>query len=152
MNHVHELRELLRAYLTSLERLRPYGIESLSDYAEYAFEQALQGKRVARGKKGHDVLLPRLGRVQVKERRLPADGRLEERLHLRNCSSEGCDFIGAVIFANDYTVKKATLVPFAEVERMILTHPDREKKVRFDLIAALPSAVDLTERLQRLLD
>src|SRR5881409_2028364 len=100
------LRQLIVEYLSALEGLRPYGIESLSDYAEYAFEKALGGKRVPRGAKGHDVIVPKLGRLQVKERRLPADARIEERLHFRNLCEDSCDHVGAVIFHNDYTVKK----------------------------------------------
>lgn len=145
-----ELRDALKAYLSALDQLRPYGIESIPDFAEYIFEQALNGERVARGSKGHDVLAPKLGRVQVKERRLPSNGRLEERLHLRNVSDKSCDYIGAVIFNNDLSVKKATLVPHAPVWRLILSHNDPEKKVRFDLLASLPGARDLTKELRRI--
>lgn len=65
MPEAKRIRELLREYLASLEQLRPYGIESLADYSEFAFEQILGGKRAGRGEKGHDVLVPGLGRVQV---------------------------------------------------------------------------------------
>jgi len=145
------LRQLISDYLAALEKLRPYGIESLCDYAEYAFERALGGKRVARGLKGHDVVVPRLGRVQVKERRLPADGRIEERLHLLNVTKSSCDHVGAIIFNNDYTVKKATLVPHPQVWTLLCAHPDPEKKVKFDLLARLPGAIDLTDRLRQVL-
>ncbi len=149
--HTAEIRALLNAYLTALDGLRPYGIESISDFAEYVFERALQGKRAGRGSKGHDVLVPKVGRVQVKERRLPSDGRIEERLHLRNVSATSCDYLGAIILNNDFTVRKATLVPHAQVWRMILSHPDPEKKVRYDLVASLPGATDMTERLRRVI-
>jgi hypothetical protein len=143
------LRHLLSQYLAALEALRPYAIESIADYAEYLFEQALGGKRVGRGVKGHDVVVPGLGKVQVKERRLPADGRIEERLHLRNMTCDSCDQLGAIIFNNDLSVRKGLLVPQIDVWPVIVEHTDPEKKIRFDLIAALPSAVDLTLRLQR---
>jgi hypothetical protein len=145
-----ELRQLLSDYLTSLDRLRPYSIESISDYAEYLFEHALGGKRVGRGSKGQDVLVPNVGRVQVKQRRLPSDGRIEERLHLRNVTCDSCDQIGAVIFNNDLSIKKALLARHDEVWKLILTHSDPEKKVKFDLLASLPSTVDLTARLRAL--
>jgi hypothetical protein len=102
-----ELRRLLNEYLTALERLRPYAIESIADYAEYLFEQALGGKRVRRGVKGHDVVVEGVGRIQVKERRLPTDGRVEERLHLRNMTCDSCDHLGSVIFNSDLSIKKA---------------------------------------------
>jgi hypothetical protein len=147
-----ELRRLLSEYVASLEALRPYGIENLCDYAEYAFEKALDGRRESRNKKGHDVICTQYGRVQVKERRLPADGRVEERLHLGNVKPNSCDYVGAVIFHNDYRVKKATLVAHAEVWRLMETHPDPEKKVKFDLLASLPGAIDMTARLREVLE
>ncbi len=151
MPDTSELRELLVAYLYAMERLRPYGIESIADFAEFLFASALGGERVGRGKKGHDVIVPKMGRVQVKERRLPADGRKEERLHLKNMECSSCDFLGAVIFENDFGIKKATLVPHKIVWQVILRHPDPERKVRFDLIAGLPGAEDMTERLRKIL-
>jgi hypothetical protein len=148
MSDTAEIRRLLTQYLAAMDRLRPHGIESMADFAEHLFAITLGGERLTRGSKGHDVLVPDLGRVQVKERRLPADGRIEERLHLKSLSCDSCDYLAAVIFANDFTVKKATLVPHAEVWQLIRSHRDPERKVRFDLIAALPSAVDMTERLR----
>ena len=53
-DHGVDIRALLNAYLTALDGLRPYGIESICDFAEYAFEKALNGKRERRGSKGHD--------------------------------------------------------------------------------------------------
>jgi hypothetical protein len=85
----------------------------------------------------------------VKERRLPTDGRVEERLHLRTITCDSCDHLGAVIFNSDLSIKKAVLVAHKDVWRLIREHSDPEKKVRFDLIAALPSAVDMTDRLRR---
>ena len=93
--------------------------------------------------------MPKLGRVQVKERRLPSDGRIEERLHLRNITATSCDYIGAVIFNNDFTVKKAILVPHAPVWELILGHPDPKKKVRYDLLDNLQGARDMTDQLRR---
>lgn len=139
---------MLNEYLAALEALRPYAIESIADYAEYLFEQALGGKRVKRGVKGHDVIVEGLGRIQVKERRLPADGRVEERLHLRNMTCDSCDQLGAIIFNNDLSIRKAVLIPQNDVWRLVVEHPDPEKKVRFDLIAALPSAINVTTRLR----
>lgn len=147
-----ELRNLLSDYLAALERLRPFAIQSLSDYAEYVFAQAFNGKRGTRGQKGHDVLVPNLGRVQVKQRCLPADGRIEERLHCRNIACDSCDYVGAVIFNNDLTIRKATLVPHAEVWKLIADHPDPEKKIRFDLVASLPGAVNVTDRLRHVIE
>jgi hypothetical protein len=145
------IRELVVEYLQAMERLRPYEISSLADFAEYLFEQALGGKRVGRGQKGHDVVVPNLGRLQVKQRCLPPDGRIEERLHLRSCTRDGCDYLGAIIFNVDYSIRKASLIPFAEVWRLIEQYPDREKNVRFDLLAQLPGAVDLSVRIRNVL-
>jgi hypothetical protein len=146
MSDAAEIRHLLTQYLTAMDQLRPHGIKSIADFPECLFAVTLGGDRVMRGRKGHDVLVPDLGRVQVKERRLPADGRMAERLHLKNLTCDSCDHLAAVIFANHFTVTKATLAPHADVWRLIQSDPDPEKKVRFDLIARLATAVDMTHR------
>ena len=146
------LSSLLSRYIAVLRELRPYGIESPADVAEYLFEQALGGKRTKRGKKRHDIVVNKLGRVQVKARCLPSDGRKERRLHLGNMNRSSCDYLGAVIFTCDLHVHRAVLVPADAVWRLIEEHTDPEKKVQFDLLAALPRSVEMTERLAMILD
>ncbi len=107
---------------------------------------------MTRGLRGHDVVVPNLGRVQVKARRLPVDGRKEERLHLDNITCDSCDYLGAIIFANDCSVHKAILVPHGPVWRLVQSHPDPERKVQFNLIARLPEARDMVEQLRGVLD
>ncbi|HZL34216.1 MAG TPA: hypothetical protein VFC78_02835 [Tepidisphaeraceae bacterium] len=144
-----DLRGALAQYFSALQKLEPYSIKTLADYAEYAFEAALGGKRVGRNGKGYDLIVPRLGRVQVKSRQLPSDGRIEERLHLSTCSAGSCDFLAAIIFNADFSVKKATVVPFLAVFDFMQRHVDPQKKIRFDLIAALPGAGDVTSDVRR---
>lgn len=146
------LRRLVQQYLESLRQLQPYDIQSLADYAEHAFERALNGKRVRRGEKGHDLVVPSLGRVQVKQRHLPASGRIEERLHLRSVTETSCDHVGAVIFNYDCSVRKATLAPINEVWSLMSAHSDPQKKVRFNLLSALPNARDVTELIRSALE
>jgi hypothetical protein len=145
------LRRLLKQYLVVMRGLHDHGLASVSDLAEIAFAQALRGTPASRGTSGYDILAPKFGRVQVKCRKLPADGRLEKRLLLGNLTARCCDHLGGVIFATDLTVKKATLVPFNRVWELIERHPDPEKKIRFAMLAVLPGAIDFTDRVDRVL-
>ena len=145
------LRQLVLNLLQAYEALQPYGICSLSDFAEFLFERALLGTRERRGKKGFDVLAPMYGRVQVKYRQLPSDGRIEQRLHCGNMDSDSFDYLGAVIFNTDFSIKSGLLISRAAVWATIDACQDREKKIPYQSIASLGGAIDLTNRLRRAL-
>ncbi len=148
-NSPADLRRLVANLVAAYQQLEPYGIDSVSDYAEYLLEQALLGKRERRGTKGFDVLAPMYGRIQVKCRRLPSDGRLEQRLLCRNLDAEAFDYVGAIIFRPDLSVKCALLISRMAVWSFVENHPDTHKKIAHQQIAALNGAVDITERICR---
>jgi hypothetical protein len=146
------LQHLLGQYLTVMRGLHDHGLVSVSNFAEILFALALRGTPTPHGTSGYDIVAPRYGRVQVKCRKLPSDGRTEERLLLGNLRDGCCDYLGAVIFGTDLAPKKATLVRFNLVWELMERHPDPQRKVRFGMLAVLPGAVDLTEQLRHVLD
>lgn len=98
------------------KRLADHGIRDAPDYAEVLVAEALGGTRVASGvNRGHDVVTVRFGRVEVKCRQLPLDGRVEERIELKASKKDGFDHLAIVIFHPDFGVKGAVLVPYADV-------------------------------------
>jgi hypothetical protein len=144
-----EIRLLVAGLIEAMQRLAPFGIASVSDYAEYLFEQATGGQRVTRGNKGYDVIAPMYDRIQVKCRRLPADGRIEQRLLCRNLQPDGFDYLGAVIFMPDLTVKCALLVSRASLWPLVVSHPDSHKKIAYQQIERLNGMIDFSDRIRR---
>lgn len=147
---VRSLRELVLAYLQIHHELRQYNISGTTEYAEFLFELSMAGKRAVRGTRGYDLIAPRFGRVQVKCRVLPADGRIEERMHCKNVEDE-FDHLGAVVFNNDLTVRQAVVATRDDVVRLIGECRDPEKKIAFKRFLKLSHSVDFTDRLRNAL-
>ena len=125
------------------ERLRVFGIRDASDYAEVLIAEALAGQRIAsRVNKGHDVLAAAYGRVEVKCRQLPPDGRIEERVQVGPAKEHGFEFLALVIFRPDFGVKGAVVVPYASVWDFVASH--QYNRVSFPQACELPGAVDIT--------
>jgi len=123
--------------VAAYQQLEPSGISSVFDYAEFLFEQALLGKRERRGTKRFDILAPMYGRIQVKCRRLPSDGRVEQRLLCHNLNADTFACLGAVIFRPDLSVKCALLIARTAVWSFVESHPDKQKKIAYQQTAAL---------------
>jgi hypothetical protein len=99
-----------------------YNIRSLSDYAEQLVAEALGGNRTeCVTNKGVDVTVPALGRVEVKCRRLPHDGRVEERVSIGRSKDHEFDYLAVVISGTDLDIKGAVLVPHDAAERVFET-------------------------------
>ena len=128
--------------------LKEYGIRDASDYAEALIAEVLHGNRVlSRVTKGHDVTAPTYGRVEVKCRQLPADGRLEQRVEVSESKEAGFDFLALVIFNVDFTVRGAALVPYSAVWDLVC----RRQYHRIDYTEALrlPGAKDISQDVRK---
>lgn len=140
-------RELMRQLAAVRERLREFGIRDASDYAELLVAEALAGQRHAsRVNKGHDVLAELYGRVEVKCRQLPPDGRVEERVEVGAGKEGGFEFLAVVIFRPDFSVKGAVVVPYASVWEFAAAH--EYNRVSYSQACRLPGAVDITAAVQ----
>jgi hypothetical protein len=117
------------------------------DYAEYLVAAALGGELVPNSEKGRDVLAQGR-RIQVKSRVIALPGNVGQR-QLSSFRSFDFDDLVIVLFASDYSVWKAVLLP-ADVARERSTYrANVNAHVLFatDLLLAGPSAEDLTKRL-----
>jgi hypothetical protein len=76
---------------------------------------------------------------------------MEERLHCGNLDPNSFDYLGAVIFNTDFSVKCGLLISRSEVWQTIETCRDRERKIAYRAIASLGGAIDVTDRLRRAL-
>lgn len=135
--------ELMQRLVATREQLREFGIRDASDYAEVLVAEAMSGQRLSsRVNKGHDVLTTVCGRVEVKCRQLPVDGRVEERVEVGAGKEDGFDFLAIVIFRPDFSVKGAVIVPYSAVWELVAAQ--RYNRVSYSLACQLPGAVDIT--------
>jgi hypothetical protein len=118
------------------------------DYGEYLVAAALGGELVPNSEKGRDVLAQGR-RIQVKTRVVAALRNRGER-QLGSFRSFDFDDLAIVLFASDYSVWKAVLLP-AEMARQRSTYRQYvNAHVMFatDALLAEAGVDDLTERLR----
>lgn len=135
--------QLMRQLAALREQLRAFGIRDASDYAEVLVAEALGGARENnRITKGFDIVAPKLGRVEVKCRQLPFDGRVEERVQVGGSKGGGFEHLAIVIFRPDFAVKGAVVVPYAAV--WALVRKQRYGRIAYSQARRLAGAVDIT--------
>ena len=120
-----------------------HGIRGVSDYAEVLVADAVGGTREAdTTNKGFDIIAEDYGRIEVKCRQLPADGRLEERVQLSDTKEDGFDYLAVVILHPDFTVKGAVLVPYREAWQYVVE--SAYNRISLSQAASCDGAVDIT--------
>ena len=136
-------RVLMRELGLLRQSLREHGIREASDYAEVLIAEVLRGRRAASGvTKGHDVVSNKFGRVEVKCRQLPIDGRIEERVDLSPAKEAGFDHLAIVVFRPDFTVKGAVVVPYKAVWELVRRH--QYNRITYQHARSLDGAIDIT--------
>lgn len=140
------LRELLGQFVAARERLEDYGIRDSGDYAEVLVAKALRGTRNSSGvERGFDVSAPDYGRVEVRSRTLPRDGRRETRIRVEERKWNHFAWLAGVIFEPSLSVHAAYLLPHDAAKSLASgAYP------RFPLEVALahPDCVNITARLK----
>jgi hypothetical protein len=138
---------LIREYAKLSDQLRTHGVRTISDYAEILVAEALGGQRVASGvNRGYDVEAPGFGRIEVKYRQMPPDGRVEQRVQLSKTKSEGFDYLAIVIFDTEMIVQGAVLVHYGAVWQMIESRTWR--RISYEQATAISSAINITPQVE----
>jgi hypothetical protein len=136
-------QDLIRNYSSLSNQLRAHGIRRISDYAEVLIAEALDGERVSSGvNKGFDVIAPGFGKIEVKYRQLPPDGRMEQRVELGRAKCDGFDYLAIVIFDCDMHVHGAVLVPYNSVWEIVESRTWR--RINYDQASAISGAINIT--------
>lgn len=105
------IKYLLNELASVRKKLSDHGIRDESGYAEMLVAEALGGKRHSSGvEKGSDLLAPEYGRVEVRSRTLPLDGRNEARLNLPEKKRGEFDWFAGVVFSSDLSINTAFLL------------------------------------------
>jgi len=109
------IRELLNELASVRKKLSEHGIRDESGYAEMLVAKALNGERHASGvEKGSDLTAPEYGKVEVRSRTLPLDGKNEARLNLPAKKRDGFDWFAGIVFNSDLSINHAFLLPHDE--------------------------------------
>lgn len=140
-----QTRQQLMIRLAEVQSLlAEYSIHGAPGYAEVLVAEALGGHRESNGvNQGFDVMAPIYGRIEVKCRQLPLDGRREDRVDLRDTKAKGFDYLAIVIFYPDYSVKGAVLAPYSRVWPLVDSR--RYRRVSYGEACQLDEAVDISE-------
>ncbi len=113
---------LLALYVDVLAQLRQRAIirstnNPVADYAEYLVAQALGVQLAAKSTTGYDAIGSDGERYEVKARRLTASNLSRQLSAIRGLPERHFDYLAGVLFAEDFTVARACLVPISVVEQ-----------------------------------
>jgi hypothetical protein len=144
-----EIHDLFR-YFHEIEKelWSRYKIKDPGSYAEHLVAKAL-GASLLRNSvnKGFDLKHESYGRIEVRSRRYPLDGRREDRVELPNVKSGLFDFFVHVVFDPDFSVFGAYLVPHDAITA--LASASKNRRVRFSEGCALSDATDITFKVRK---
>jgi len=146
--------ELLKLYTEVLDELRRREVvrssnNPVADYSELLFCLAFDWAREGNSKAGHDATDGNI-RYQIKGRRQTVHNPSRQLSAIRKMEGSPFDFFAGVVFADDFTVYRAALVPIAIVR-------DRARWSKHvngwlfnldDTVWRLPGVVDVTTQLQ----
>jgi len=147
--------ELLRLHAAIGEQLRERGIvrsanNPVGDLAEYLFCQAFGWAQAANSAKSADAACSKGKLYQIKGRRTTRHNGSRQLGALRGLSDGGFDFLAGVIFAEDYTVSRAAIIPHATVLANA-TYVELTNSWKFmmrDTVWDWPETVDATAELR----
>ena len=116
--------QLLQLYGRTLDTLKSKGLtrstnNPLADYAEKLVSEGLGLVLAVKSNAGYDAIHPHTGkRYEIKARRITKHNRSTQLSAIRNLEKAHFDFLVAVIFAEDFTVDYAALIPIDSVRKL----------------------------------
>ena len=148
--------DLLRMQAGAIEELRSRdvvrtGNAPLGDYAEHLFAAAFGWKLTPNSAKSHDAVDDHGVRYQIKARRLRIGTPGERKLGvMRALPDGGFDHLAAVLFDNDFTVRRAALVPHATVLALAahIRHVNGWRFMLDDAVWDIDGVADATQMLR----
>lgn len=117
------VRELLTAYLQSIDALRARGIcrsknNPVADYAEWLVADRLGLQLTAKSNVGYDATAANGTRYEIKSRRVTPDNSSLQLVALRGLNLNQFDFLVGVVFEADFSVRYAAKIPHEAVVRL----------------------------------
>lgn len=119
------------------------------DYAETLFCKVFGWDMAAASVKGYDAVDGQGIRYQIKSRRLTDHNTSRQLSALRNLQERPFDFLAGVLFASDYSVFRAAIVPYRLVleNTRISTHTNSRLFYLRDAVWDWPDVRDVTKTL-----
>ncbi len=113
--------QLLRDFAAIMAELRDRGVvhssnNPVADYAEYLVCSALALTPAPPSTKGFDAIDKRGLHYEIKGRRITKENPSRQLSAIRDIDGEHFDFLAVVLFATDFSVMGAYLVPAAQVK------------------------------------
>lgn len=154
------IRELLVTYADLLEELRAReivrtGNSPVGDYAETLFARAFGWKLEGNSYAGYDALdLIRNEKVQIKARRMTRHNASRQVSAIRRLPERTFDTLAAVLLGEDFSVKRAALIPHEVVARNAkrTEHTNSWRFLLEDRIWLEPGVSDVTAELRQAAD
>ena len=148
-------KELLTLHAGVAEELRARGIMRSSnnptgDLAEYLFCKAFGWKRSGNSNPKIDATGDNGARYQIKGRRMTRHNKSRQMGAIRDFPGKHFEFLAAVLFAEDYEVFRAAIVPYAVVETRakFIEHTNSHKFILRDDVWTVPEVRDVTAELR----
>lgn len=121
-------------------------VRDTGDYAEVLIAEALNACRNVSGvTKGFDVLCETRGRIEVRSRTIPRDGRKEDRLEIPQSKVNGFDVLAGVLFNSDLSVRSGFLL--AHDDAVALSSRQKFLRIPFFVGSAHSNAQNITQLL-----
>ena len=141
---------LMKQFCQARERLAKYRIRDTGDYAEILVAKALCAERNTSGvQKGYDLLCKKRGRIEVRCRVLPRDGRNEDRLEIPKAKINGFDVFAGVLFDADLSVIGGFTLPHGETIALASAGNEKYLRIPFHRGVVHPKATNITSRLKK---
>ena len=148
--------ELLKLHAQVSEELRGRGVVRSSnnptgDLAEYLFCRAFGWKQAGNSHPNADATGPDGTTLyQIKGRRWTLHNKSRQLGALRGLPDGGFHFLAAVLFAPDYSVDRAAIVPHATVHTnsVFVSHTNSWKFMLRDVVWTWPNVQDVTAQLR----
>ena len=148
--------ELLKLHSKVSEELRERGVVRSSnnptgDLAEYLFCRAFGWKQAGNSHPNADATGPDGTTLyQIKGRRWTQHNKSRQLGALRGLPDGSFHFLAAVLFAPDYSVERAAIVPHATVHTnsVFVRHTNSWKFMLRDTVWTWPDVQDVTEQLR----
>jgi hypothetical protein len=110
------VRELLQLNARIGDELRNRDIcrtsnNPIGDVAEFLFHRAFGWRLETNSKAGFDAICPKLGRIQIKCRRVSLQNPSRQAGDIRNLDKKLFDYLAGVVFDHAYGVHVAMLIP-----------------------------------------
>jgi len=141
------ITQLMQQFVRAREQLETHGVRDAGQYAELLVCSALNAQRNRSGvEKGFDIRCSENGRVEVRSRTLPRDGRNETRLEIPREKVGLFDHFAGILFNPDISVRGGFLLPHDAA--VALAGKQKFLRIPFDVGARHPAARDMTALLQ----